>query len=107
MEQSLIHPWKLREAARCFHRGGLIAYPTEAVYGLGCDPLNRDAVERLLRLKNRAQGKGLILIAADFVQLLPFVRRLPPDFMQPVFDSWPGPATWLLPALNSTPDWLT
>ena len=99
--------WKLREAARCFHRGGLIAYPTEAVYGLGCDPLDSAAVERLLRLKDRPVAKGLILIAADFAQLLPFVRQLPPDLMQPVFDSWPGPNTWLLPARHDTPCWLT
>ena len=99
--------WKLREAARCFHRGGLIAYPTEAVYGLGCDPLDSAAVERLLRLKDRPVAKGLILIAADFAQLLPFVRQLPPDLMQPVFDSWPGPNTWLLPARKDTPAWLT
>jgi len=107
VNQSPLHPWKLREAARCIRQGGLIAYPTEAVYGLGCDPLNRDAIERLLRLKNRPLEKGLILIAANFEQLLPFVRPLQSNLMQPVFDSWPGPNTWLLPARASTPAWLT
>lgn len=101
------HPWHLREAARYFHQGGLIAYPTEAVYGLGCDPLNGAAVERLLRLKRRPMDKGLILIAADLEQLLPFVALPPPAVMEAVQKTWPGPATWLLPSAPDTPSWLT
>ena len=102
-----ISPWKLREAARCFHRGGLLAYPTEAVFGLGCNPLDGEAVQRLLELKQRPTEKGLILIAAHFDQLRPFVEPLAPDLMAPVLASWPGPATWLLPAAPHTPYWLT
>ena len=102
-----IHPWKLREAARCFNSGGLIAYPTEAVYGLGCDPLDGDAVGRLLELKKRPVDKGLILIAADFNQLRPFLGELRREQLAPVLASWPGPATWLLPAAEYTPSWLT
>jgi len=103
----VVRPWTLRQAARCVRDGGVIAYPTEAVYGLGCDPLNGDAVQRLLRLKGRPPGKGLILIAADFGQLGPFVRPLPPERMGPILDSWPGPHTWLLPATAGLPRWLT
>ncbi|MFN2309612.1 MAG: L-threonylcarbamoyladenylate synthase, partial [Gammaproteobacteria bacterium] len=62
------HPWQLREAARHLHAGAVIAYPTEAVYGLGCDPLDAQAVARLLALKRRPLAAGLILIAADFDQ---------------------------------------
>jgi len=102
-----IRPLKLREAGRCFFNGGLIAYPTEAVYGLGCDPLDGDAVRRLLELKQRPVEKGLILIAADFSQLRPFLGELPRELMAPVLASWPGPATWLLPAAEHTPSWLT
>ncbi|OQX41590.1 MAG: tRNA threonylcarbamoyladenosine biosynthesis protein RimN, partial [Candidatus Sedimenticola endophacoides] len=69
-------PFNLRRAARVFHAGGLLAYPTEAVFGLGCDPLNPDAVRRLLALKQRPEQKGLILIGADFGQLRPFVEPL-------------------------------
>jgi len=101
------HPWHLRQAARRFWLGGLIAYPTEAVYGLGCNPLDRDAVQRLLQLKQRPVEKGLILIAADFDQLRPFIIEPPADVMAPVLASWPGPATWLLPAAPETPAWLT
>ena len=102
-----IHPWHLREAARHFHNGGLIAYPTEAVYGLGCDPLNWRAVRHLLQLKQRSMDKGLILIAARFEQLRPYITEPDQKVMQEVHASWPGPATWLLPAAPDAPLWLT
>ncbi len=101
-----VHPWQLREAARCIRNGGLLAYPTEAVYGLGCDPRNGAAVQRLLTLKRRPARKGLILIGADFEQLRPFVRTLDTEGMAPVLGSWPGPTTWLLPAADGVPTWL-
>jgi L-threonylcarbamoyladenylate synthase len=101
-----IHPWKLREAARCFHQGGILAYPTEAIYGLGCDPLNWYAVQRLLQLKKRPVDKGLILIAANYEQLQPFIKPLPAEKMQKVLESWPGPNTWLLPVADGLPYWL-
>ncbi|MES9905415.1 MAG: L-threonylcarbamoyladenylate synthase [Sedimenticola sp.] len=102
----MISPWKLREAARYFHQGGIIAYPTEAVYGLGCDPLDGYAVERLLALKQRDVSKGVILIAADFAQLRPFITPLDDVLMAPVHASWPGPHTWLLPTAEHLPYWL-
>ena len=101
-----VSPWRLREARRCFRRGGIIAYPTEAVYGLGCDPLNGSAVHRLLALKQRPVDKGVILIAADFNQLRPYISELSEEQMAPVFASWPGPHTWLLPAAPGLPYWL-
>jgi len=103
----VIHPWHLRQAARYFWLGGLIAYPTEAVYGLGCNPLDWEAVQRLLQLKQRPVDKGLILIAADFDQLRPFVIEPAQEIMAPVFHSWPGASTWLLPAAAGVPKWLT
>lgn len=99
-------PWKLREAARVLRGGGVLAYPTEAVYGLGCDPLDAEAVYRVLSLKGRAVGKGLILIGSDFSQLAPFVAELPPQRRGEVEASWPGPVTWLLPAHPGLPRWL-
>jgi len=97
---------KLRRAARCIRGGGILAYPTEAVYGLGCDPWDRVAVQRLLAIKQRPEHKGLILIAADFAQLAPFVEPLGAALMQPILATWPGPNTWLLPARAGTPGWL-
>lgn len=98
---------RLRQVAHRLHRGAVIAYPTEAVYGLGCDPANGAAVQRLLAIKGRPVSKGLILIAADFPQLLPYVEPLPAARMAAVFASWPGPVTWLLPASRHCPAWLT
>lgn len=99
-------PWHLRQAALALRHGGIIAYPTEAVYGLGCDPLNAAAVLRLLALKNRPIEKGLILIASDFQQLAPFVCAPDADMMRRISATWPGPITWLLPAKAETPAWL-
>lgn len=99
-------PWQLREAVRVLHDGGLIAYPTEAVYGLGCDPLNADAVLRLLELKQRPWQKGLILIAADQAQLEPYLLPLDATLRARVEPTWPGPNTWLLPTRPETPQWL-
>ena len=100
------HPCRLREAARYVRQGGIIAYPTEAIFGLGCDPLNWQAVRRLLILKKRPVEKGLILIAANINQLLPFIKPLPEEIMQPILASWPGPNTWLFPAADNLPYWL-
>lgn len=87
-------------------QGGVIAYPTESCYGLGCDPRNRRAVMKLLRLKGRPQSKGLILIGADFSQLQPYAKRLTDAQWHKISSTWPGPVTWLLPAAQHTPSWL-
>lgn len=100
-------PFQLREAARLLHQGGILAYPTEAVFGLGCDPLNEQAVLRLLAIKQRAMSKGLILIGADMEHIQPYMQPVDKTGMQRVLDSWPGPATWLLPAAEWVPRWLT
>lgn len=97
----------LRRAADIVRHGGVIAYPTEAVFGLGCDPQNPDAFQRLLNAKGRGAGKGVILIAADLTQLTPYLCALPPAYRDDILNSWPGPNTWILPAANQVPDWLT
>jgi hypothetical protein len=86
--------------------GSVIAYPTEAVYGLGCDPLDANAVERLLTLKQRPLSAGLILIAADFAQVEPYLEPLSAALRRKIFATWPGPVTWLLPARPEVPVWL-
>jgi len=95
------------QARRCIQAGGLIAYPTEAVYGLGCDPCNPGAVDRLLALKQRPVSKGLILLAADRAQLTPFLAPLDDALEELLSQTWPGPVTWVLPAARTTPPWLT
>lgn len=99
--------WHLREIVRCIRFGGVIAYPTEAVYGLGCDPLNHNAVLRILELKQRDISKGLILIAATQHQLAPFIETPSPAIQAKLDATWPGPVTWLVPARRDTPKWLT
>jgi L-threonylcarbamoyladenylate synthase len=93
----------LQQAARVIQQGGVVAYATEYCFGLGCDPMNRDAVLRLLRLKQRPLRKGLIVLAADIDQLAPYVATFP----EQVRASWPGPHTWLLPARPTVPGWIT
>lgn len=93
-------------AVKVLHAGGLIAYPTEAVYGLGCDPLQADAVARLLCLKRRHWRKGLILVASDMAQIMPYIQPLPKAQWQQLQTTWPGPVTWLLPAQAWVPRWL-
>lgn len=102
----VIRPWQLRRAVQALDAGGLIAYPTEAVYGLGCDPLNPAAVQQLLALKQRPMHKGLILIAAGFDQLEPWLAPLPAARRKAVLASWPGPHTWIWPVSETVPVWL-
>lgn len=102
-----LSPFKLRRAVQALQSGGVIAYPTEAVFGLGCDPLNAHAVERILQLKHRPMHKGLILIAASQAQIEPFVQPIPPSLQQRLDETWPGPTTWLLPKSPDCPDYLS
>tara|TARA_B100000676_G_C17966507_1_gene780692 strand:- start:536 stop:1081 length:546 start_codon:yes stop_codon:yes gene_type:complete len=85
--------------------GGIIAYPTEAVYGLGCDPLNPEAVNRLLRIKQRSMRKGLIIIASKIEQILPYVA-LKDKWIKHIEKSWPGSQTWLIPVAENVPIWI-
>lgn len=86
------------EAARSIERGGIVAYPTEAVYGLGCDPGNDDALRRLLTLKQRPPDKGLILIAASLQQLRPWLGEIDAESLARCEATWPGPSTWIMSA---------
>lgn len=100
-------PFQLRRAVRTLRSGGVIAYPTEAVWGLGCDPLNGAAITRLLQIKHRPIGKGVILIAHELAALKPFLARLDESLERRVRATWPGPVTWLLPAAPSVPHWIS
>jgi L-threonylcarbamoyladenylate synthase len=101
-----MNAWHIRQAARAIRQGGLVAYPTEGVYGLGCDPWDFHAVSRLLRLKGRQAAKGLIVIAASEQQLCPLVDLSDPRLRERAQASWPGPVTWLIPKTAETPGWL-
>lgn len=103
----MVNPWKIKCAAQVVLSGGIIAYPTEAVYGLGCDPFNGAALLRLLALKQRAMEKGLIVVAADSVQLDDLVDFPNAAIRRKIIASWPGPVTWAVPARPGVPRALT
>ena len=86
------------QAIRSLRAGGVVAYPTESCFGLGCDPAGPPAIRRILKLKQRKHEKGLILIAADVRQLEPWVDFSASPLLQDILASWPGPYTWILPA---------
>jgi len=88
-------------------QGGIIAYPTESVFGLGCNPWDEAAVLRLLALKKRSVKQGVILISDSFDRLIPYVGQVSQERLRRVLSQWPGPVTWLLPAAEGVPKWLT
>lgn len=98
---------RIKFTAKQIALGGVVAYPTEAVWGLGCNPFNEFAVMRLLDLKDRPVSKGLILIASDIAQFEPFIDHLNDIQRQRLKNTWPGPVTWLVPNNGLVPSWIT
>lgn len=97
----------IEQAVQALHKGGIIAYPTEAVYGLGCDPTMPAAIQKLLDLKQRTASKGLILISASFDQLKPYIEDVDLGIAVHAQQTWPGPFTWVWPARPSVSSLLT
>jgi L-threonylcarbamoyladenylate synthase len=102
----LDHP-DVADAVQALRAGGVIAYPTEGVWGLGCLPENQRAVQKILALKGRSEDKGLILVAAELNQVIPMLATLNSDQLAVLQGSWPGPNTWLVPHANRVPRWIT
>lgn len=100
---------ELDAAAALLRGGGVLAYPTEAVFGLGCDPHDSHAFERVFALKQRPPTQGVLLIAADFEQVERYIdlAALPEAVMRQVQASWPGPHTWIFPRTAEVPAWVT
>lgn len=94
------------QAVRKLQAGDVIAYPTEAVYGLGCDPFNEQAVRRILSLKSRPESAGFVLIACDLAQLKPWIDDVAPELIEKAMTCWPGPVTWLFPRAQHVPDYV-
>lgn len=91
-------------AAEILRQDGIVAYPTETVYGLAVNPFSGAALERLLDAKGRDASKGILLVVADSSQLGRVARRVP-DEAAPLIDAfWPGPLTLLFPATAEVPD---
>lgn len=98
----------IETTAAALRAGGVVAYPTEAVYGLGCDPHNRKACEQLFALKQRAPSQGVLLIGADFDQVAPWIdlASTPPEALARARRTWPGPHTWIFPRAAGVPAWI-
>jgi L-threonylcarbamoyladenylate synthase len=98
----------IQAAVAALRAGGVIAYPTEAVYGLGCDPLDRAALARLFALKQRPPTQGVLLIAAEFAQVEKYIALtgVPAAALERAQASGPGPHTWVFPRAATVPAWL-
>lgn len=98
-------PDRIAEAAALLRAGGVLAYPTEAVFGLGCDPDNRAAFEKIFALKQRPPEQGVLLIAADFSQIADWIEA-PPEAIARAKATWPGAYTWIFPRTRRVPEWV-
>lgn len=99
-------PFHVQQAVKHLHCGDVIAYPTEAVWGLGCDPFNRQAVAKILEIKQRSISKGLILVAASLEQFAPYLSAISPQQEQLLKTVWPVAVSWLVPDNGYAPAWI-
>lgn len=89
--------------AQVVRDGGVIAYPTEAVFGLGCRPDAPEAIERILEIKGRPAAKGMIVVTDTLERLGDWLAPLPDAHRPAIEASWPGPTTWVLPVTGECP----
>lgn len=108
LKLSVIHPslrkryaWKVHYAAHVIRQGGVIAHPTEAVWGLGCDPFNTIAIATILRLKQRPLAKGLILVSGQSEHFAPLIEVLPVELQSRFYACQRHPTTWLVPDIHN------
>jgi L-threonylcarbamoyladenylate synthase len=97
---------EVEAAAALLRAGGVLAYPTEGVYGLGCDPDNREAFERIFALKRRPSEQGVLLIAADFEQVQDWVGDASETALDRARAAWPGAHTFIFPRSSRVPEWV-
>jgi len=98
-----MQPEILNEAIATIRQGGVIAYPTEGVYGLGCDANNQAALNKILAIKQRPMEKGMICLAADWQAFADWITKIPSERQKEIAASWPGAITWLCPATTKVP----
>jgi L-threonylcarbamoyladenylate synthase len=98
----------ISKAVDVLKAGGIIAYPTEGVWGIGCDPWNKTAFDKILTLKKRSIEKGVILIAGHTTQVEPLLAQLKASQKATLYATWPGPYTWIIPCEENTiPKWIS
>ena len=95
---------KLDQAVKTLEDGGVIIYPTDTVYGLGCDIMNKKAVERIARLRGLDPGKALFsFICKDISQVSEYAAQIDNDVFRVMKHNLPGPFTFILKANNRVP----
>ena len=97
----------IEQAAEVVRGGGVVATPSESVFGFSCDPANEAATRRLLKIKRRNPGQGLILVGGRTAHADSLLDSLTDVERARVMGSWPGPMTWLIPAAGAVPRWIT
>ncbi len=97
---------KNHRLVRFIRRGGIIAYPTESCFGLGCDPKNKKAINKIIKLKKRSLNKNFILIGSSLKHFDYFTNSFNDVTKENLFSKWPGPHTWIIKANNRCPNWL-
>jgi L-threonylcarbamoyladenylate synthase len=97
---------EVEAAAALLREGGVLAYPTEGVYGLGCDPDNRAAFEKIFAMKRRPPEQGVLLIAADFEQVHDWIANAPESALARAGAIWPGAHTFIFPRSPRVPEWV-
>jgi L-threonylcarbamoyladenylate synthase len=91
-----VHQWQYRKAIKTLKSGGVIAYPSESVYGLGCNPYNLQAVSDLLSVKHRSYKKGLIILVSDIEQASSLIEPLSTQQKQRIQNHHGRATTWLV-----------
>ncbi len=99
-------PQVIRRTVEVIRAGKLLLYPTDTIYGLGCDPFQPDALRRILELKGRASSKGLLVLVHSPAAALSLAVGVPSTFESLAARFWPGPVTFLLPAPSGLPELL-
>jgi tRNA threonylcarbamoyl adenosine modification protein (Sua5/YciO/YrdC/YwlC family) len=95
---------QLEEVVACLRNGGLIIYPTDTVYGLGCDIYQAKAIEKLCKLRNiKPEKANLSFICADLSHLSDFVKPIDNTIFRVLKHALPGPFTFILNANNKVP----
>ncbi len=97
----------IESAVATVQSGGLLVYPTEGVFGIGCDYRNQTAVLNLLQMKQRSVNQGLVLIASHIEQILPLIKPADRSHLARALKTWPGHATWVFPNTTLAPQWIT
>ena len=98
-------PWALNRLVHAISAGAVIGYPTDTIWGLGCDPLNFASVAHILKIKNRHPDKGLILLSSKLEYCSPYIA-IDAEQRESLLSPRARPTTWLVNASEACPWWI-